>query len=77
MNYSNYKSYLSIVANRMFKSYPTDWTSALPSIDAEFEVKPLFDDQTFAVLWEGLCDVSGSVGDYQLAGQAFVERSGY
>ncbi|MFX0067060.1 MAG: lipocalin family protein [Candidatus Hermodarchaeota archaeon] len=51
--------------------------STLPSIDAEFEVKPLFDDQTFTVLWEGLCDVSGRVGTSQLTGQAFVELSGY
>ena len=66
-----------VVAKRTFGTYSIDWTVTLPSIDAEFEVRPLFDDQTFTGLWEGLCDVGGRVGTLQLTGQAFVELSGY
>jgi len=72
-----YGTDFKVVAKRMVKNSPIDWTITLPSIEAEFEVKPLFDDQTFTGLWEGLCQVSGRVGTSQLAGQAFVELSGY
>jgi predicted secreted hydrolase len=73
----SYGTYLNVVANRMFKTYPLDWTITLPNLDAEFAVKPLFDDQTFTGLWEGLCEVSGSVGTSQLTGHAFAELNGY
>ena len=49
---------------RTFRSYPIDWTVSILSMDAEFEVTPLFDDQTFTGLWEGLYDVRGRVGDF-------------
>ena len=73
----NYGTDFNGVAKRMFRTYPIDWTVTLPSIDAEFAVKPLFDDQAFTGLWEGLCDVRGRIGTAQLTGQAFVELSGY
>jgi predicted secreted hydrolase len=72
-----YGTDFKVDAKRMFRSYPIDWTVTLPSIDAEFKVRPLFDDQTFTGLWEGLCDVSGRVGTSQLTGHAFVELSSY
>jgi len=72
-----YGTDFKVVAKRMFRTYPLDWIVILPSINAEFEVKPVFDDQTFTGLWEGLCDVNGVVGTAQLAGHAFVELNGY
>jgi predicted secreted hydrolase len=66
-----------IDAKRKFKNYPIDWMISIPSINSEFTVEPLFDDQTFTGLWEGLCDVHGSVGTAQLSGRAFVELNGY
>jgi predicted secreted hydrolase len=72
-----YDSDFKVVAKRMFRIYPIDWTISLPSLDAEFEVKPLYDDQTFTGLWEGLCDVSGRVGTSRLTGHAFVELNNY
>jgi predicted secreted hydrolase len=72
-----YGTDLHVVAKRTFGRYPVDWTVTLPSLDAEFDVSPLFDDQTFTGLWEGLCDVRGRVGSTELDGQAFVELSAY
>ncbi len=78
-NKVHYGTDFEVVAKRSFGIYPIDWTVKLPSIDAEFEVKPLFDDQAFIglPLWEGLCELSGSVGSAQLSGHAFVELNGY
>ena len=61
----------------MFITYPIDGTVTIPSIDAEFQVKPLFDDKIFTGLWEGLCEVSSRVGNSGLTGQAFVELNDY
>ncbi len=66
-----------VVAKRKFKTYPIDWTVTLPSIEAKFEIKPVFDDQTFTGLWEGLCLVTGRIGTSRLSGEAFVELNGY
>lgn len=80
-----YGTDFQVDARGMSGVYPIDWTIYLPSLDAEFEVTPLFDDQIFSgmpewgwgTLWEGLCDVSGHVGVVQLTGEAFVELNDY
>jgi len=66
------------VVPRTSIAYPVDWNVAIPSLDATFEVKPIFDAQTIGPqLWEGLCTVQGTIGVTQLTGDAFVELYGY
>ncbi len=72
-----YGTDFNIQAGRMYEDYPIDWKISLPSISASFTVKPMFDDQTFVRLWEGLCSVNGEIGDNSLTGHAFVELAGY
>jgi predicted secreted hydrolase len=72
-----YGTDFKVVAKRMYGAYPLEWTVTLPSLEAEFQVEPIFDDQTFPRLWEGLCRVSGRKGSSQLFGRAFVELAGY
>ena len=72
-----YGTDFQVTAQRRFKIYPLDWTLTIPSLQAEFRVSPLFDDQGFPGLWEGLCGVSGRVGEEPLTGHAFVELTGY
>ncbi|HPO12720.1 MAG TPA: lipocalin family protein [Candidatus Hydrogenedentes bacterium] len=78
-----YGTDFSINAHRMYNdkdssgSFPVDWTITIPSLNAEFEVKPLFDAQNVYSLWEGACTVEGAAGDSVLSGKAFVELTGY
>ena len=43
-------------------------TGAISNLDAEYEVKPLLDDQSFIGLWQGLCEVPRRVEMSQLNG---------
>lgn len=72
-----YGTDFKVTAHRKYNRFPIDWTVKLPSINAEFEIDPIFDAQTFTGLWEGLCDVKGKIGSNQLSGQAFVELNAY
>ena len=62
--------------------YPVDWTIEVPDLDAEFAVKPLFDEQSlYDVMtpdyWEGLCSVAGTMAGRKVRGAAYVELTGY
>ncbi len=72
-----YGTDFNVKAHRKFGNFPIDWTIMLPSLNAEFEIDPVFDGQTFTGLWEGLCEVTGNVGDDQLTGQAYAELNRY
>lgn len=72
-----YGTDFKVVAHRKIGRYPIDWTVSLPSLNAKFEVDPLFDDQRFSGIWEGWCDLSGSIGATQHTGHAIVELSAY
>lgn len=67
----------TVAAKRRHESFPLDWTITIPGLQADLAVSPLFDDQGFFALWEGLCRVSGRVGPEEVGGQAFVELAGY
>ena len=61
-------------------TYPLDWGLEIPSLDARFRVQPRFDTQDITDglrIWEGLASVDGRIGDVSLAGDAFVELTGY
>jgi predicted secreted hydrolase len=62
--------------------YPVDWTIAVPELDAEFQVSPLFDAQSLHDVmtpdyWEGLCSVAGTMAGKEVTGSAYVELTGY
>ncbi len=63
-----------VTAKRKSGRFPIDWVVELPSIEAKFDVKPLFDDQAFIpMLWEGFCTVEGTIGKKKMKGQVVVE----
>jgi predicted secreted hydrolase len=64
--------------------YPSLWEISVPSLGIELNVIPVIKDQeldtrgtTMIVYWEGACAVTGSVGENQITGKAYVEMVGY
>ena len=64
--------------------YPSGWHICVPELEISLRVEPVIKDQeldtrgtTMIVYWEGACDVSGVVGDRDVAGEAYVELVGY
>ena len=85
---STYGDNFSLQAARLYEEqedrsvYPLDWTIEVPGLDAEFAVKPLFDEQSlYDVMtpdyWEGLCSVAGTMAGKAVSGEAYVELTGY
>jgi predicted secreted hydrolase len=65
-------------------TYPMGWSIKIPSFDLDLAVTPVFLDQEFyestlgtPTYWEGLCGVSGKRGGQPVAGEAYVELTGY
>jgi len=65
-------------------NYPMDWQVTIPSINMNLKILPTMKEQelvtagsTGVVYWEGDSTVSGIVDDKKVAGQAYVEMTGY
>jgi predicted secreted hydrolase len=61
-------------------SYPAGWRISLPSLALELEVEPLVEDQELALsfrYWEGAVRARGSRAGAALAGQGYLEMTGY
>jgi len=83
-----YGGAFSVQAARLYheqqghSTYPLDWTIVVPGLDAEFMVRPRFDEQSlYDVMtpdyWEGLCSVAGTMAGKEVSGSAYVELTGY
>jgi predicted secreted hydrolase len=72
-----YGNDLEITASRYYENYPIDWRIKLPSLNAEFDIIPKFDDQAFQIFWEGVSSFNGTINNKDVEGTAFVELSGY
>ncbi len=65
------------------RKYPQGWRLKIPARELDVTVTPVLADQevykTIAtpIYWEGLCNVTGTRGGKPLAGQAYVELTGY
>lgn len=64
--------------------YPSGWHVKVPGQQLELDVKPAMDDQelvlggaTASTYWEGAVDVTGSHAGKPLAGEGYVELTGY
>ena len=61
-------------------SYPMGWRVRVPSAGLELELQPLLRDQELGlsfVYWEGAVEVGGSFDGASVAGQGYVEMTGY
>ncbi len=65
-------------------TYPSGWKLSVPKFEIELTVTPVIEDQeldtrgtTMIVYWEGACEVSGTVKNENVSGQAYVELVGY
>lgn len=60
--------------------YPMGWKLSLPSFDIELELSPYLEDQELTLsftYWEGAVSVSGMQNGQDVAGDAYVEMTGY
>ena len=60
--------------------YPAQWTLAIPSEELEMDVATVFDDQEMTVsvqYYEGALQVSGNFRDEAIAGNGYIEMTGY
>jgi geranylgeranyl pyrophosphate synthase/predicted secreted hydrolase len=70
-------------SKRTFHAYPTSWRLRAPSIGLDVAIDAAFDDQELITViskpafWEGRCTVKGSLGGNDVAGLAYIERSGF
>lgn len=69
---------------RTSATYPHGWKIAIPARELQVTLSPVLADQEFyetafhePIYWEGLCDVQGTRAGKPLAGQAYVELTGY
>jgi len=64
-------------------TYPLGWKLALPSLEAEFTVMPVFEEQEmrtfgpFRAIWEGACTVEATVAGEKVEGDGYTELVGY
>ena len=59
---------------------PTVWLLSISSIDLKLTVSAAFDNQFLDLVfpyWEGVVDVSGSIGNTTLKGDGYLEMTGY
>jgi predicted secreted hydrolase len=64
--------------------YPSRWRVAVPALALSLDVRPLLPDQelvtshsTQVTYWEGAVEASGQFADTPVAGQGYVELTGY
>ena len=60
--------------------YPAQWTLAIPSEELEMDIATVFDDQEMTVsvhYYEGALQVSGNFRDKAIAGNGYIEMTGY
>jgi predicted secreted hydrolase len=60
--------------------YPSKWNIAIPSLEIEAQVLPMMNNQELAlstIYWEGAVKLSGLYAQQPLAGQGYVEMTGY
>ena len=64
--------------------YPSSWRVRVAALDIDINIRPLIKDQeldtrgsTMIVYWEGACEVSGTKGQQNVGGRAYVELVGY
>ncbi len=60
--------------------YPLDWRITLPAHDIDLQLRPRMDDQelnTQVRYWEGSVEATGSAGHKPLAGEGYLELTGY
>lgn len=65
-------------------AYPMRWTVSVPSLRINLRLDPLLENQelvtrgsTRVTYWEGAVDVTGSFENVSVAGQGYVEMTGY
>ncbi len=65
-------------------NYPMQWRIKVPKYGIDLELIPVFEDQelrtgksTGVTYWEGSVNVTGSYKDQKVAGQGYVEMTGY
>ena len=65
-------------------TYPSGWKLTAPKFGLDLTVTPVIEDQeldtrgtTMIVYWEGACEVKGKAGEFDVAGNAYVELVGY
>lgn len=70
-------------STRTFHEYPTRWRLRAPSIGLDVAIDAAFDDQELITViskpafWEGRCHARGVLGGREVAGPAYIERSGF
>lgn len=70
-------------STRTFLDYPVCWRLDAPEADIHLMIEASFNDQEFITLmsghalWEGRCDVKGTVRGKRVSGLAYIERSGF
>jgi predicted secreted hydrolase len=61
--------------------YPAQWSIALPKLDLTLQAQPLMPNQelntTTATYWEGAVQFTGTQSNRPIAGQGYVELTGY
>jgi len=64
-------------------SYVLEWTIRVPKLNAEYRVKPFFDDSeidsagsTMVIYWEGMIHVDATVDGQQVGGRGYMEICG-
>jgi geranylgeranyl pyrophosphate synthase/predicted secreted hydrolase len=68
---------------RTFHTYPTSWRLRAPSIGLDVAIEAAFPDQELITViskpafWEGRCRARGTLRGHAVAGQAYIERSGF
>jgi predicted secreted hydrolase len=65
-------------------TYPMGWHVSVPALKLELDLEPVMKDQellttrtTGVTYWEGACKVSGTCAARPVAGQSYVEMTGY
>ncbi len=65
-------------------NYPMKWKVSIPSEEIELEILPAFPDQelmtnrsTRVTYWEGAVQIQGVIQSKSIAGQGYVEMTGY
>ena len=54
-----------------------EWTLRIPSLEANLEIKPFFDEQSTPYYWEGVSAVEGIMAGEKVFGKASVRMTGY
>lgn len=70
-------------STRTFHEYPVTWRLRAAELDLDLAIEAAFDDQEFITVlskpafWEGRCQARGTLGRREVAGTAYIERSGF